>query len=181
MDPMSQSGALRHQGGAGFPPSEGIPSTFQVQDVSGTATWRVGTWLGQRATWSTPLILAWPQVKNEFAADAMPRRWPGFTLSGEIIGSNLMDTDIAHYWRASWDIRVSSSVDDHMTSIFGNYLPTAHQELMNANMTFFWTFAPSPKYVQVVLEFSNTRIEADELESISVKAEIRPNNAGWQP
>lgn len=163
--------------GAGFPASERTPSTFQVIDVSGSAQWRDNS-RNWEALWSSPRILAWPQMQDEFATEAIPRRFPGCVCELELTNLELLDTDHLHIWKCQFQAFVSSTKHDRMQAIH-RVAPEISEDLAEANLCLRFTLQPAPKLFQLQLYF--TYPNQPDFNEINIRGTVHQIDAGWTP
>ena len=169
------SGPIERQPGAGYPPAEGIPSTFQMFDVSASLTWQV-VGASTRTMWSTGQMLLWPQIRNEMANRAAPRRLPGAIIQGEILAQDFLDPQIGHSWVANLDILVSANKQNDMRSIYYPFQPRVHETLISQNLCFRFILQPSPRYVEVRILFFHLTAGLT-FKPFNVRADVRPTTA----
>jgi len=170
-------GSIAHLPGAGFPGAERVPSTFQTLEMTGTARWQLQG-LVYRAYWASPLILSWPQMRDEQATGVVPRRLGGCVLEIEITTEGLLDSSWLHIWKCSYNFQVSSGKHDRLRNLF-RVNPEISEDLAEANLCKRWTMNPAPKQWRLMLEF-NQAGEPPEPE-INIQGHIRPLTAGYQP
>jgi hypothetical protein len=170
-------GAVEHMRGAGFPATERVMSTFQTLDVSGQSAWRQ-LQVNWSAQWTTGLVLAWPQLRDEQAVGTVPRRFPGCVVEMEVLDTSLLAEGNAHLWKCYLNIEVSSGKHDRMRSMY-RLMPEISESLIESNLCWRFTLNPAPKQFRLTWTFS--RPDEPDNKMTPIQGNIRPLHAGWQP